>query len=276
MKVIEKLCETKKLYNEDFIDYGDNYAIVLDGATGLTKNIISETSDANWYVKTFALYLKNYIYKNNVKDAVKKALKDITKDINKYSDHINSNLDIPAACIALIKENKNNFELFVLGDCSIIYGNRQNQTLITNEDIRKLDKEKIEKMILIAKEKSINVSDAYQLIIPELKNQRLLKNRTNGYYVLDIDQKAISHANYKVIPKEDIEMIILLSDGFSTYYECLELEKDYKSFFLKNYHTDVNQLYKQLRKREQEDHLLNNYPRFKISDDASIIKLKCD
>ncbi|MBR2832944.1 MAG: protein phosphatase 2C family protein [Bacilli bacterium] len=276
MKVIEKLCESIKSYNEDFIVCDSDYAFVLDGATGLQKNIISEASDAYWYVNTFASYLKKCINKSDVKQAIAIALKDIAKDIDKYANSINSNLDIPSACIALVKENKDNFEFFVLGDCSIIYGNKHKQTLLTNEDIRKMDNEKIQKMKLIAKDKGINISDAYGLVMPDLKQQRLLKNRFGGYYVLDIDEEVIIHANYKVVPKKDIEMIILLSDGFSTYYECLELEKNYKTFFLKNYNTSAKKLYNQLREREQKDPFLNNYPRFKISDDASIIKLKCD
>lgn len=182
-------------------------------------------------------------------------------------------MDIPSACIAIVKENKDNYEFFVLGDCSIIYGNRENQTLITNDDIRKLDNDKIEKMISIAKEKNINVCDAYKIIIPDLKKQRLLKNKPNGYYILDIDESAVEHGKYTVISKKDIDMIIIMSDGFSTYYEHLNLEKNYKTFFLKNYDMDVDTLYKQLREREISDKYLNKYPRYKISDDASIIKI---
>lgn len=276
MKIIGKLCKSKKKYNEDFISYNDNYAFVLDGASGLKQNIISEASDANWYVTTFASYLEKYIEKNNVKQAVRKALKDISKDIDKYSKNIKSKLDVPSACIALVKENKYDFEFFVLGDCSIIYGNKKEQTLITNEDIKNLDTEKIEKMISLSKEKNINVSDAYELVVPDLQKQRLLKNVPNGYYILDVDDVAVEHANYKVVPKKNIEMIILLSDGFSSYYDCLELENNYKTFFLRNYEDDVEKLYKRLRKEEQQDEFLNKHPRFKISDDTSIIKLKCD
>lgn len=276
MRVEEKLCKAGKRYNEDYIDYSKNYAFVLDGATGLEKNIISRKSDARWYVRKFSKYLKKYIINNDLKDAVTKALKDINKEIKKHDKFINSSINIPSACIAIVKENEENFEFFTLGDCSIIYGNNQNQVLITNQDIRKLDHEKILKMIAISKEKNINISDAYEFIIPDLRNQRLLKNNPGGYYILDIDEDAPNHANYKVIEKENIDMIILLSDGFSSYYENLELEENYQNFFLKNYKTNVKTLYKELRKREKEDKYLNSYPRFHISDDASIIKIKCN
>ena len=128
-------------------------------------------------------------------------------------------------------------------------------------------------MISISKEKNINVCDAFKYIINDLKEKRLLKNTPNGYYVLDIDKEAIRHAKYICVPKNSIDMIILLSDGFSSYYECLKLEDNYQTFFLKNYDTDADTLYKQLRRREKEDIYLNKYPRYKISDDASIIKL---
>ena len=273
MKVINKICKTTREYNEDFVFANEKYAFVLDGATELKPNKISNTSDACWYVNKFATYLENYLETNNICESLKKSLRDINSDIDKFSNNINTNLDIPSACVAVVKENSDNYELYVLGDCSIIYGNKEKQQLLTNTYIRELDKKQIKKMVKIAKEKNIDVIDAYKIILSDLKVQRSLKNKPNGYYVLDVYEDAVNHGTYIVIPKEGIDMILLLSDGFSSYYECLGLEKDYKSFFLKNYETSIDKLYEELRKRESEDKKLNKYPRYKASDDASIIKL---
>ena len=272
MMIKEKLSKTSKETNEDLICTGDNYAFVLDGATSLGNNI-NETNDAYWYVKTFSSYLSKFIKDDNAKLAVKKSIKEMSKELGKYTENKESNLDIPSSCIALIKENEDNFELFVLGDCSIIYGNKDNQTLVTKYDIRKLDEEKIEKMKEIAQEKGINVCDTYEYVLPDLIQQRLLRNKENSYYVLDIAENAVDHAEYIKVPKENIDIILLMSDGFSSYYDCLNIEKDYKSFFLKNYVTSVEELYEELRHVEKDDYLLNKHPRFKETDDASIIKI---
>lgn len=272
MMIKEKLSKTSKETNEDLICTGENYAFVLDGVTSLGNNI-NGTNDAYWYVRTFSSYLSKFIKDDNAKLAVKKSIKEMSKELGKYTEKEESNLDIPSSCIALIKENEDNFELFVLGDCSIIYGNKDNQTLVTKYDIRKLDEEKIEKMKEIAQEKGINVCETYEYILPDLIQQRLLRNKENGYYVLDIVENAVDHAEYINVPKENIDMILLMSDGFSSYYDCLNIEKDYKSFFLKNYVTSVEELYEELRHIEKDDYLLNKHPRFKETDDASIIKI---
>lgn len=272
MIINEKLSKTIKELNEDFICTGDNYAYVLDGATSLGKNINGK-NDANWYVRTFSSYLSKYIKDNNAKLAVKKSIKEMSKELEKYIEKRESILDIPSSCIALVKENEDNYEFFVLGDCSIIYGNTDEQTLITRYDIRKLDDEKIEKMRKIAQEKGINVCDTYEYVLPDLIQQRLLRNKENGYYALDVEEAAVDHAEYIIIPKDNIDMILLVSDGFSSYYDCLNIEKDYKSFFLKCYTTSVEELYEELRSVEKDDHLLNKHPRFKETDDASIIKI---
>lgn len=272
MIISEKLSKTIKVVNEDLICTGDNYAYVLDGATSLGKNI-NGTNDASWYVRTFSSYLSKYIKDDNAKLAVKKSLKEMRKELEKHIENRESNLDIPSSCIALVKENEDNYEFFVLGDCSTIYGNKDNQTLITKYDIRKLDDEKIEKMREIAKEKGINVCDTYEYILPDLIQQRMLRNKENGYYALDIVEDAVDHAEYITVPKDNIDMILLMSDGFSSYYDCLNIEKDYKSFFLKCYETSVEELYEELRRVEKDDYLLNKHPRFKETDDASIIKI---
>lgn len=272
MIISEKISKTIKVLNEDLVYTGDNYAYVLDGATSLGKKI-NGTNDANWYVRTFSSYLSKYIKDNNAKLAVKKSIKEMSKEIEKNIENRESNLDIPSSCIALMKENEDNYEFFVLGDCSIIYGNKDHQTLITKYDIRKLDDEKIEKMRELAKEKGINVCDTYEYILPDLIQQRMLRNRENGYYALDVVEEAVDHAEYIIVPKDNIDMILLMSDGFSSYYDCLNIEKDYKSFFLKCYETSLEKLYEELRKVEKDDYLLNKHPRFKETDDASIIKI---
>ena len=103
MLVKQKLCKTTRDYNEDYIVANENYAFVLDGATGLTKN--SDTIDASWYVQKFSSYLEKYIEEENIPKAVKKTLNEISKDIDNYSKHTDYNLDIPSACIAIVKEN---------------------------------------------------------------------------------------------------------------------------------------------------------------------------
>ena len=187
--------------------------------------------------------------------------------------NIENAVELPSACISVIKENADDIELLVMGDCSIIFKQGNNIELLTTDEIRTLDNEKLEMMKKIFREKNIDIVDAYSLVLDAFREQRKLRNKKGGYYILDNDVEVIQYAKYKKINKDDLEGIILLSDGFSAYYECMELATNYEDFYNICMKENTEILYKQLRKRENDDNKLNKYPRFKVSDDASIIKI---
>ena len=275
MKILEYLSETENKYNEDYIGFGNNYAFILDGASGLVKNKITLDSDAKWYVNELGKILKNELKQNiDLKTILKNSIKKMSDELKKYD--IQNYLELPSACIAIVREYDDNIEFLVMGDCSIIIKNNNSLELLTTNEIRKLDGEKIEKMKEIDLKNNISVKESLKYIIDDLKAQRKLRNNINGYYVLDDKIEAIDYAMYKIINKKDVDKIVLMSDGFSTYYECLKIVNNYKEFYEECMNNDVEKLYQNLRTIEKNDQDLNKFPRYKVSDDASIIKIELE
>lgn len=272
LTVIGALTKGANGHNEDLISYGKNYAYVLDGATSLIKNKFTKKYNASWYVRKFSKILNSEINsKLELPEIIKRTIIKMQREFDIINDV--ENYQIPSACIALVKENNDNFEFFCLGDCSILYNCKDKIFEFTSNELRMLDSKILKNMIQISKDKNIDVIDAYSYVEKQLIENRNMKNKDNGYYVLDIDENVVEHARYLKIPKDNINKIIILSDGMSSYYECMKLVDDYKDFFNKAINTKTKLLYKELKKASYKDSKLNNYPRFKIIDDISIIKI---
>lgn len=265
--------------NEDCVYLCDDFGFVMDGATGLLKeNITNCVSDAKWYVEEF----KNFLIKNL---KTKKNLKEIMKDGIRYVSNTYNNIEgatsvksKPSSGIALFRKNENNIEYFILGDCQLIIKDKKNIiTKLQLNDLPKLDNINIGRMVKIAKEKNINVIDARPLINDYLVETRLTQNTNNGYWILSDDINAVDHALQGTLNLKDIKQIIGLTDGFSQLYEVFKVFT-YEELvnLINNKKISLDNLYDTLFTLQENDSNCNRYPRFKIRDDASIFNYELD
>ena len=88
-------------------------------------------------------------------------------------------------------------------------------------------------------------------------------NHPDGYRIISLNMKPVEKQDIVSVKKDNVDEIILYSDGFNL------MEKEIISGKL-----DFSVMYQMLRAKENEDSRLNTYPRFKKSDDASIISLR--
>ncbi len=265
--------------NEDCVYLCDDFGFVMDGATGLLKeNITNCVSDAKWYVEEF----KNFLIKNL---KTKKNLKEIMKDGITYVSNTYNNIEgatsvksKPSSGIALFRKNENNIEYFILGDCQLIIKDKKDIiTKLQLNDLPKLDNINIGRMVKIAKEKNINVIDARPLINDYLVETRLTQNTNNGYWILSDDINAVDHALHGTLNLKDIKQIIGLTDGFSQLYEVFKVFT-YEELvnLINNKKISLDNLYDTLFTLQENDSNCNRYPRFKIRDDASIFNYELD
>lgn len=265
--------------NEDCVYLCDDFGFVMDGATGLLKeNITNCVSDAKWYVEEF----KNFLIKNL---KTKKNLKEIMKDGITYVSNTYNNIEgatsvksKPSSGIALFRKNENNIEYFILGDCQLIIKDKKDIiTKLQLNDLPKLDNINIGRMVKIAKEKNINVIDARPLINDYLVETRLTQNTNNGYWILSDDINAVDHALHGTLNLKDIKQIIGLTDGFSQLYEVFKVFT-YEELvnLINNKKISLDNLYNTLFTLQENDSNCNRYPRFKIRDDASIFNYELD
>lgn len=136
--------------------------------------------------------------------------------------------------------------------------------------LKRLDNSVLTRMKEIAIQEHKNVLDVryYQEIKTMLEENRAKKNTDRGYWTLGTSIEAIEHGVLVEECAKQIESVILYSDGFNfeildlTLEEVIEQCKDEKS---------MEALQIRIRQAEVADQYANKQPRFKQSDDMSVI-----
>ena len=280
MIIINKECISlpARDINED-IAFINNYAAwILDGATGLSrKNLVDTESDAKWFVEQWDEYLKKNIMKWNMelKDIVSEGIKQINNNFHtNLNDSQKSNLqsiDLPSSTIALIRWDKNYIDYLLLGDCTLMFKNNNNEIkYIKDETLDHLDGIVIEFMTREKKKNSISHIEARELAMDLLVKHRSLKNKPNGYWSLGFSKESAEKAKVGKEKLEKESKILLMSDGFSILFNKYTKVKKEEIFDIIE-QEGLKSCYKLIREIEDNDPECIQYPRLKKSDDSSAI-----
>ena len=276
MKVCDTLCyQGSAKYNEDIVGVSPFGAWVLDGATGLNnKNLVSDKSDANWYVNWWN---KNLHQNINKEIALKEIIADGIKLIrDEYYGIVNKDriekLDTPSSSISIIKFYSDKIEYFLLGDCALHFKQEEKVKIIKDRTLCYLDKLVYDEMENLPNLKELSYEEIKSSVMKTIISNRLKKNTKDGYWILDFDKEAIDNSINGFIYIKDNIKLMLTSDGFSCisdrYNEIEEQE------LLNNVEeSGVGNIYNKLRKIEEDDYLTTRFPRFKINDDSSCVYL---
>ena len=261
--------------NEDKITVLDNAAWILDGATGLTgKRITEKETDALWYVEALDDYLKKHINSSkDIKEIIKNAIKEVKEKYSKY-DGFNDleEIDYPCAALALVRLNSKELEYYVIGDCTLIYS-QENESIkeIVDRKLIGLEENILRKMREVSKVNNISVLDARRFCNDEVISVRKLKNKLNGYWILEFNEDAVDRGLYNKISINGEISICITSDGFSQFYDTFNLAEDYKAFINLLKESNVEDIFNTLYEEQEKDSNCNDYQRLKKRDDTSII-----
>ncbi|MBR2997107.1 hypothetical protein IKF33_01580 [Candidatus Saccharibacteria bacterium] len=196
-------------YNNDILGHSENFCYVMDGASALfADNLFFETSDLYEYMQLLKKHIKDGdtsidIFRNGITESNK-----FLPDINKYPEY-----ELPTFTIAGVKENTDNYELYLLCDCliSILYqdGRVENlEDLRFNEINTKIEGEiaKIDELDLVEAEKIIRKRPIWQ-------RYRKFANAPDGYPVGSTNPESVRVGIVKTINKADVDKILICTDG---------------------------------------------------------------
>ena len=259
-------------YNEDIVRLCKYGAWILDGSTGLNKkNLISKESDAKWYVSWWDKYLYENINKDkSLKTIVCEGIENIKQEYLSTLAGIRlEKLDMPSASVAIVKFYKDKVEYFLLGDCTIVINDTNENIILKDDGVCKFDNMIFEKMKkLNNNNKSLSVKDKKDILLPYIIENRLKKNSEEGYWILEFDELAVEKSMHDYISINDELKLIISSDGFSCAYDR------YNIFSVENIiqiveENGIEYVNDKVRKLEHEDKNGLIFPRFKESDDSS-------
>lgn len=243
--------------NEDLIFCSDNCIAVLDGATNLNGSDYGANEFVGDFVERFAPLIKSLPLPQAVCTAVtdlyryKIGNRPAPRDIALYS----------SAAAAFAVETETSLLVMTLGDCAALIFTDDGVKKIKNTALEKLDAIVTSRLKQLHEQTGADVADLLQTaeIHDMLIENRKKMNTADGYKSISFNLNPLTDGDVNVIDKSKIQKAVLYSDGFQS------MEREIIDGM------PVDEMYKILRQNELADRKLNKHPRFKISDDASIV-----
>ncbi|MFI3046481.1 hypothetical protein ALP72_02718 [Pseudomonas coronafaciens pv. coronafaciens] len=275
---ITTISQTSLSINEDICGYNSHAVWILDGATSISgrRTLINnkQESDASWFVGRFS---HDFAKLDTYSDLVTQ-IKSITQDINAQSSGVWGDWgqqDIPSASFSAAIYDDRNVVLSNLGDCRVLYqlddGSIQH---FGHSNVDALDRDLLEQYKSLAKESPrANHKVIWQQLVDQIRANRLLMNRPDGYWILGPDGSGVDHLQQIRLSYQNQAKILLSTDGLYRLVDTYGQMTD-QQFFTRAFEANgLNQLLTQLREIEKNDPEALDYPRVKLQDDASAVLL---
>lgn len=263
--------------NEDRIVISNNLFIVLDGATGLGRQLIpSYSSDALWFVEMFSKHLieiwqRGHDFLGAIGGSIDACISEYSK-LTKSEDWLDYQL--PSAGMAAIVVEKGIIRAFRLGDCAAYFTDSlASLKLFGSSPIEDLDAYSI-RAISDEIRKDRDLKKAREAILPILRKHRSLMNKPEGYGALSLTRDCLRYIESTIVPSKMGAKFLLATDGFSaieSYKNCTVVD------FLKSCELlGLSGILEEIREIENHDETLSKHPRLKPHDDATALLIGLD
>lgn len=275
-RIIDSITDTYKSHNEDTYGVTKHSHWILDGALSLNKAKYTDAySDVVWMVAWWQNYLEEHIDQldKTIVTILEEGMEQLNIAFSKFARLGDlTKLDIASAGIAIVRINGEIIENFVLGDVEInIHKNDGNIITLVDETIETLDN-KVMNMIFNNPNRGQEIAfNGYTKEELEVLNKhRLLMNDEKGYYILEHDISAIKKGIYEEYQLEEVDEILMMSDGVSSIYNKY-MQVDLKKLFSLSKKQGLKSIIKMIRDLEESDLNLTTYKRLRVHDDATAI-----
>lgn len=266
--------------NEDAYGTDEHCAWVLDGSTGLNgKRLVAAEngSDAQWYSAAFSEFLKRNFETSELSlpQLFSQGVREVWAKFEHLAGGFVAKEDVPCTLGAAIRLKDGYLEYVNVGDCTLIVRKKDGSVEeYSDTTLCAMDNNTLRCALQIAEEKQISMRDVRPHILPELRRVRMTMNTPQGYISLASNAETVLQAKNGRIALDEIQDICLLSDGFAQYYKLFHLASDAAQMIEKVSVSAVEDLFAELIAAQNEDASMMAYPRFKLSDDATIVYAK--
>ena len=264
--------------NDDAYGAVGDFAWVLDGATGLGRNLVSKSSDAAWLAQAINEELAKAcasIADRPTPEILRVALGGVAARYHAALAGQSAELfERPTAAGIVLRVFPERVELTGFGDCRAIFHGHDGHDGHDGLDgfgggmIEALDGASIAalKAVFAAKPQA-SLKEARAEIWPLLRAQRAKFNTQGGHWALAPDPAVASHANTRILARPP-GPILLASDGFTRLWDVFGL-LDAQAALRACAAGQGAALYARLRAAEIADPEARVFPRIKQHDDAT-------
>ena len=274
IEVIEALCQPSGAVNEDrWGAYDDKAVWVLDGATGLAdERVLPGPSDALWFVEQVDSGLRQRAMSANTPaDVLRPVVRQMRQAFAKAALRPDAAaVDLPGGALAMLRLVEDGVELSSLGDCRIVHRDALGAVAcFGTSKVTALDDLLVEEVIRL-QGLGLTQDAIWHRILPMTRRHRALANQPDGYWRLDLDERAVAHIEIERRPARPGDAFLLLSDGF---YRLVDVYRrySYETLLDAAQRRGVAPLAAALRAIEAADPQCRQFPRLKPRDDATAV-----
>lgn len=263
--------------NEDYVAVGSTYAVLLDGASGITGTRVlphHSGSDAQWFSHFVGGRICEYLdASRGIVDSIRLAVDDSRDYIGEHGVTDNEDLH-PSSTLVAVSVAGDLVDIVSLGDSPVFIGLKDG-SLVTMSDARiaELDQAAVDAMVDRSRGRAMTGVQKRVAVNDILLANRQLKNKPEGYWILDPTGVALDHFNVMQFSVEDVDYVCAMSDGLERAFDLFGLA-DSAAFLAKATRESFDELLVRLRAEERQDPDFDRYPRLKMHDDATCFMLR--
>lgn len=267
--------------NEDVVLATPLFGFVIDGASGLyPEKMTNYASDAQWFSQSLSQLLLSSLsdlskpITTHVQVACDVLLADYQRMARQKKLAVDSE-QLPNATLSILRFNEivNQLEVFQLGDSPILIEQQGKLIILDDEVLEQNDQRVLTKMLSIAKERQISPKEARPFIQELLRENRRKRNTSAGYWILDPTGRGIEGAKARTYPLDQVTRLAIMSDGLWEAYDILKLFDSPQLLFERLFAAEgLVSLIDEMRVIQKSDPYFYQYPRFKMMDDASVLR----
>lgn len=262
--------------NEDFVACGDGFGVLLDGASGLAQERLfadEAPSDACWLSHVAGTEAARLLRAGaSCLDAAHGAYELVAR---RYAERLAAAcvapdpLLAPSATIALARVTTHAVELLWMGDSPLVVILRDGIDVLFDPEIRALDAKALARAEALRRLPGNEGKPARELVRDMLAHHRTLRNQPDGYRIFDPVDGDPARAGVRTFDRADVVAVLGMSDGMMAAFETYHMT-DVEAFGRRATQEQAAALIQRMRALEHADRTLTTYPRFKVSDDASL------
>ncbi|MCT9097564.1 protein phosphatase 2C domain-containing protein [Haloarchaeobius sp. HME9146] len=258
--------------NEDVATVTNGAAWVLDGATGLGgESHTPGATDATWYVGRVDCYLREHVHDDvPLETVLRRCVQSVAAEFHELAGDVDpANEPSAAVAVARWREDSDAVEYAVLGDASVVFRFPSGDVeTVHGHGPREHDAAAVAELGRLKREEGLSHEDAFEALLPRLREIRAVKNTPEGYWVLSLDPDATDQATTGTV--EGVTGANLFTDGVEPLVESYEVFGDWAEATSFLHERGPAAAVEHLREFERADADCETHPRFKQHDDAGI------
>lgn len=257
--------------NEDAVSWSDHVAVVVDGVTapaGLETGCIHGTP---WYAHQLAAHIVSASTNSN--SDLRTALSDAIRRLaDSHKDSCDLRADgTPSATVGVVRERTDCVEYLVLSDATVVIEAEGSLKVITDDRLAAL----LAEPRRAVQRATAGSAERGELLRNLVTAQRKLRNVSGGYWLAGAVPEAAEHALTGSLPASRGLCAAAMTDGASRLVDMFEAHTWPDA--IRALHTaGPEEWIRQVRELEATDPTMARWPRYKVSDDAALVRCTFD